>query len=134
MTAETVTNEARDVALEQVTELEFLDQFSRASDWEEVDEGFAMNFDTSEDVSSMISQWLSSDVLDIRATYSLNPKDLVEVEVMTACGGPTVWVSYNGNQDGTLSVRAFWGSDQWQTYATAPSVADYLWDCVESYE
>jgi hypothetical protein len=134
MTTETKTNEARDVALSQATELEFLHQFSGASDWEEVDEGFAMNFDTSEDVSDMIGQWLNSDVLDIRATYSLNPKSLIEVEVMTAFGGPTVWVSYNGNQDGTLMVKAYWGGDRWETHATAPNVAAYLWECVEECE
>ena len=136
MTVETATNEARDVALSQATDLEFLDQFSRASDWEEVDEGFiyAHGLDTSEDVSYMILNWLNYDVLDIRATYSLNPKSLVEVEVMTACGGPTVWISYNGNESGTLIVKAYWGGDKWETHATAPNVAAYLWECVEECE
>ena len=136
MTAETATNEARDVALSRAEELEFLHQFSGASDWEEVDEGFISDYglDTSEDVSCMILNWLNNDVLEIRATYSINPKSLAEVEVMTACGGPTVWVSYNGNQDGTLIVKASWGSDRWETHATAPSVAAYLWELVESYD
>ena len=138
MTVETATNEARDVALSQATELEFIEQFAGASDWEDVDVSEELvhdyGLDTSEDVSDVFTNWFDSGVLDIRATYSFNPKSLVEVEVMTACGGPTVWVSYNGNQDGTLIVKASWGSDRWETHATAPSVAAYLWELVESYE
>jgi hypothetical protein len=122
MTAETATNEARDVALGEVESLEGLEQ--------KVLDGVLVGYDPSE----TLHEWLNSDVLDIRATYSLNPKSLVGVEVMTAFGGPTVWVSYNGNQGGTLMVKAYWGGDRWETHATAPSVADYLWEIVEAYE
>jgi hypothetical protein len=111
MTVETATNEARDVALGQVEELEKLN-----------------------DTPDTIADWLSESVYDIRATYSLSPKSLVEVEAMTAGGGPTVWVSYNGNESGTMTVKASWGADKWETHATAPSVADYLWEIVEAYE
>jgi len=138
MTAQTAeqVNEARDIALSQVNELEFLEQYSQASDWEEVDEGFIWlhGLDTDEDVSDMISKWFDGNAYDIRATYSLNPKSLVEVEVMTAGGGPTVWVSYNGNEHGTMTVKAIWGADRWESWATAPHVAAYLWELVEAYE
>lgn len=113
MTAQTAeqVNEARDIALAEVEELE---QLNEEPDW--------------------IGERLSEMVYDIRATYSLNPKSLVEVEVMTAGGGPTVLVSYNGNESGTLIVKASWGADRWESWATAPHVAAYLWELAEAYD
>ena len=138
MTTQTTekVNEARDVALSQSSELEFLEQFSRATSWEEVDEGFIFlhGLDTDEDVSDMLGEWFNSNAYDIRGTYSFNPKSLVEVEMLTAGGGPTIWVSYNGNEDGTMTIKATWGADKWETWATAPNVAAYLWELVEAYE
>ena len=100
-------NEAREQALAQVRELEEL----------EADEN--------------LHEWFHEHVYDMRGTYSMPARILVECEVMTAGGGPTVWVSYNGNDTGTLIVTATWGADKWETWATAPNVAAYMWELVE---
>jgi hypothetical protein len=69
----------------------------------------------------------------MRVTFDLGTAMLDDVQVMTAGGGPTVWLTYNGNAEGYITIEAAWGEDRWQSWATAPSVADYMLEVAEGY-
>lgn len=133
---EAATTEARDIALGEAKELEDLEKYSRASGWSDVPNEYIKDncLDTDElEPSDIIGRWLNDDLMDIRVTFGLNSGCLHDVQVCTALNNPTTWVSYNGNADGILIIETSFSGDRWQTWARAPSVADYLWQLGETY-
>jgi hypothetical protein len=76
-----------------------------------------------------ISEWAQSCVLDLEWTTSSNARTITEVILTRTIGGPGCWITANG--DGTVTVRAAWGSDRGRRTVGAPSLDAWAWEMAE---
>ena len=123
-------------------DLEFVEEFSSATDWEEIDEGFrAMYMDTDQDVSTVIEQYFSSlghcsDVLANMSVYGTRTIESVTLDMGVQYIGdpglgtrPTyVSIKHDGNQEGWLEITGHMKDmNPYTINILAPRIAAYIW-------
>ena len=78
------------------------------------------------DVWDAVHAWAETCALDVEYTLSVAGGGATAVEITRTIGGPGCWIACNG--DGTVTVRAAWGSGEWRRTVDAEHVDTWAWE------
>lgn len=100
--------------------------------------GYVTDADRSGD-DDLIREWIN-DALDIQVTVTSSllvdtPDAYVsrKLSVLVTFGGPNVWVDLDRDESQMLTVRGYWGGDEYVAHVNAPNVARVLNDVADMY-
>jgi len=78
------------------------------------------------DVWEAVHAWADTCALDVEYTLSVAGGGATAVEITRTIGGPGCWIACTG--DGTVTVRAVWGTGEWRRTVDAEHVDAWAWE------